>query len=280
MLGTVDHSSAHGTAHAGAVYLHQGETWLVTDLDLEGSVAIVAPVDPGYSTSAREVTDIEILAERESRDLGAARLSLGEVQVSHQVVSFLKRRLPGGEVIGEDPLDLPERTAADHGGLVDAARARAGRVRRGGARPARARPTRPSTPRSACCPCSRPATAGTSAGSRPPCTPTPAGYRLRPRRPPRRRRLRRARLPCRRRLAAGHARGHPRRAGAPKVAPRASSPPSAATRTTRSTSPVRSRCSTCCSPGLPAARLGAPRSERKCPCSSLRSCSCSSPSCW
>src|SRR5680860_1465798 len=31
VLGTVDHSSAHATAHAGAVYLHQGETWLVTE---------------------------------------------------------------------------------------------------------------------------------------------------------------------------------------------------------------------------------------------------------
>jgi DEAD/DEAH box helicase domain-containing protein len=32
------------------------------------------------------------------------------VRVTHQVVSFLKRRVPSGEVIGEQPLDLPERT--------------------------------------------------------------------------------------------------------------------------------------------------------------------------
>ena len=38
-----------------------------------------------------------------------------------------------------------------------------------------ARPTRPSTARSGCCPCSRPATAGTSAASPRSCTPTPAG---------------------------------------------------------------------------------------------------------
>jgi DEAD/DEAH box helicase domain-containing protein len=29
--------------------------------------------------------------------------------VTHQVVSFLKRAVPSGEVIGEEPLDLPER---------------------------------------------------------------------------------------------------------------------------------------------------------------------------
>ena len=30
--------------------------------------------------------------------------------MTHQVVSFLRRRQPSGEVIGEEPLDLPERT--------------------------------------------------------------------------------------------------------------------------------------------------------------------------
>ena len=110
VLGTVDAHAAHGTAHAGAVYLHQGETWLVVDLDLEESVAQVVAADPDYSTSAREVTDIEVLGERESTTWGAARLSLGEVRVTHQVVSFLKRKVPSGEVIGEEPLDLPERT--------------------------------------------------------------------------------------------------------------------------------------------------------------------------
>ena len=109
VLGTVDHSSAHGTAHAGAVYLHQGETWLVTELDLEESVAVVEAADPDYSTSAREITDIEILSEREWVTWGHARLSLGDVRVTHQVVSFLKRSVPSGEVIGEEPLDLPER---------------------------------------------------------------------------------------------------------------------------------------------------------------------------
>ena len=109
VLGTVDHSSAHGTAHAGAVYLHQGETWLVTELDLEDSVAVVVPADPDYSTSAREITDIEILGERATVRWGEARLTLGSVRVTHQVVSFLKRAVPSGEVIGEEPVDLPER---------------------------------------------------------------------------------------------------------------------------------------------------------------------------
>ena len=110
LVGTVDQSSAHGTVHAGAVYLHQGDTYLVRSLDLSDQVAVVVPADPGYSTSARELTDIAIVQERSHTGWGPARVSFGEVQVTHQVVSFLKRRLPSGEVLGEEPLDLPERT--------------------------------------------------------------------------------------------------------------------------------------------------------------------------
>jgi len=110
VLGTVDHASSHGTAHAGAVYLHQGESYLVHELDLDESVAIVARTEVDYSTSAREVTDISIVAERLHETWGRARLSFGSVRVTHQVVSYLRRKVPSGEVLGEQPLDLPERT--------------------------------------------------------------------------------------------------------------------------------------------------------------------------
>ncbi len=113
VVGTVDGGRADGTAHTGAVYLHRGETWFVDHLDLDDRVATMtrcAPGFPGYTTSAREITDITITAEREHRDWGACRLSFGDVEVSHQVVSYLKRRQPSGEVMAEELLDLPERS--------------------------------------------------------------------------------------------------------------------------------------------------------------------------
>ncbi len=110
LVGTVDAASAHGTVHPGAVYLHLGETYLVASLDLDEHVAVVDRADPDYSTSARELTDIEITAERRHVSWGPGRVSLGGVRVTHQVVSFLRRRVPSGEVLGEEPLDLPERT--------------------------------------------------------------------------------------------------------------------------------------------------------------------------
>ena len=110
VVGTVDGGRAHSTAHAGAVYVHRGETYLVRELDLEDHVAVLERAEPDWSTSAREITDITIVGEQLSERWGACRLALGQVDVSQQVVSFLRRRVPGGEVLGEEPLDLPERT--------------------------------------------------------------------------------------------------------------------------------------------------------------------------
>ncbi|HEX7188633.1 MAG TPA: DEAD/DEAH box helicase [Actinomycetes bacterium] len=109
LLGTVDGGAAHATVHAGAVYVHQGETYLVSSLDLDEQVAMVARADPDWTTTARDVTDIEVVETTTSREWEHVTLSLGTVQVTNQVVSFLRRRIVTGEVLGEEPLDLPPR---------------------------------------------------------------------------------------------------------------------------------------------------------------------------
>jgi DEAD/DEAH box helicase domain-containing protein len=110
MLGTVDAGATHHTVHEGAVYLHQGRSWQVRSLDLEGHAALVEATDDEVSTQARDVTDVRVLSTRESRSWGAVGLHLGTVEVTSQVVSFLRRDVRSGRVLGEEPLDLPART--------------------------------------------------------------------------------------------------------------------------------------------------------------------------
>ncbi|MEU6793810.1 DEAD/DEAH box helicase [Nonomuraea wenchangensis] len=110
LLGSVDEPSAHTTVHTGAVYIHQGETFLVEALDLEADVALVTAANPDYSTFARDITDISILSTQRSHPLGQGTLHFGEVEVTRQVVSYLKRRFQSGEMLGDEPLDLPPRT--------------------------------------------------------------------------------------------------------------------------------------------------------------------------
>ena len=109
LVGTVDQPSAHIFVHAGAVYLHQGELYLVTALDLAEGVALVEPGDPGYVTSAREVTGIDVVSELRQAAWGPAAVSFGEVDVVRQVTSFTRRNPETGQPLGEEVLDLPPR---------------------------------------------------------------------------------------------------------------------------------------------------------------------------
>jgi DEAD/DEAH box helicase domain-containing protein len=110
MLGTVDPDAACFSVHPGAVYLHQGESYVVDSLDLEDGLALVHAEDPEWTTSPRETIDISVLATHQRREYASGVTAcLGEVEVTSQVVGFL-RRLPTGEVIDQVPLDLPART--------------------------------------------------------------------------------------------------------------------------------------------------------------------------
>ena len=109
LLGTVDASSAHATVHTGAVYVHLGRTYLVENFDWHDGVALVEEATPEFSTSARDVTDIRVVRAERTQAWGDARLSFGTVEVSSQIVSYLKKRTTTGEVLGEEPLDLPAR---------------------------------------------------------------------------------------------------------------------------------------------------------------------------
>ena len=111
VLGTVDEASAHSQTHTGAVHVHQGDTYVVSELDLERGTATVVRGDPGWSTFAQSVSAFDLVGASRSTWWGPVGVSFGAVRVHTQVTSFL-RRLPSGEVIGTHPLDLPQRTLA------------------------------------------------------------------------------------------------------------------------------------------------------------------------
>jgi DEAD/DEAH box helicase domain-containing protein len=110
LVGTVDEPSSHLLVHTGAVYPHQGEMYLVDELDLAEGVALVRPVDPGYSTAARQVTAIEVTRELRQASWGCAEVHFGDVQVRREVVGFIRRHPETGRPLGECPLSLPPQT--------------------------------------------------------------------------------------------------------------------------------------------------------------------------
>ncbi len=107
LLETVEASVAFFQIHPGAIYLHQGESYLVTDLDLAGHTAYAVLTTTSYYTQTKEIEDLRIVKLIRSKSCGAVKVFLGEVEVTNTVVGFKKKAQFTEEVIGEEPLELP-----------------------------------------------------------------------------------------------------------------------------------------------------------------------------
>ncbi|SEE91128.1 DEAD/DEAH box helicase [Ruania alba] len=108
VLGTVDAARADATVHAGAVYVHQGRTFYVEDY--ADDVAIVTERTVGYRTRSRSDKHITVLQTQVEQQCGPVRWAYGTLEVTERVVGYDRRRLPGLELVGSYPLDLPEHT--------------------------------------------------------------------------------------------------------------------------------------------------------------------------
>ncbi|MFC1936941.1 DEAD/DEAH box helicase [Chloroflexota bacterium] len=107
LLETIEASVAFFQVHPGAIYLHQGESYLVKELDLAGHTAYAAPVSVPYYTQTKDLTDIHIIKATSNKTCGGVKAYLGAVEVTTIVVGFKKKLQYTEEVIGEEPLDLP-----------------------------------------------------------------------------------------------------------------------------------------------------------------------------
>ncbi len=107
LLGTVDEARAFHHVHPGAVYLHQGEQYEVSELDLVRNIALVARSDADYYTQPRTTTDLEVLRSLEEGSVGAVPAFFGEVRVTSQVVGFQRKSTQTLEIIDVVDLNLP-----------------------------------------------------------------------------------------------------------------------------------------------------------------------------
>lgn len=109
LLGTMDSPQTHYQAHTGAIYVHQGESYLVEELNETDHCVMVKRVNPDFYTTARDVTQIEVLETSKSMQWGDITVHFGDVKVTTQVVSFQRKALISNEILGEEPLDLGAR---------------------------------------------------------------------------------------------------------------------------------------------------------------------------
>jgi DEAD/DEAH box helicase domain-containing protein len=108
VIANVDSISAPELVYPQAVYLHNGESYFVRELDLEGKVAYVERHEMDYYTQAVLESSVVIKAQRQERPIvSESLLAYGEVDVTWQTVAFKKIKFNSRENIGQGPVDIP-----------------------------------------------------------------------------------------------------------------------------------------------------------------------------
>ncbi len=107
MLEELDASSAPFRVHPGAVYLHQGESFVVTEYNHDMRHAIVTPAEADYYTQPRELSDVRIIRSLRHRQMANTSAYLGQVRARSQVIGYRRIQQFSEAVLGDEPLDMP-----------------------------------------------------------------------------------------------------------------------------------------------------------------------------
>jgi DEAD/DEAH box helicase domain-containing protein len=106
-LGEIDFMRCFKECHPGAVYLHRGRTWLITELDLETHEVTAVRKNVNYFTRTMGSKTTEILKIYNTVEKHNCRVSFGYLRVTDTVTGFQRRLVAGQKLISMEQLDLP-----------------------------------------------------------------------------------------------------------------------------------------------------------------------------
>jgi len=108
-IGSVDGARVYQECHAGAVYLHGGQSFHVERLDVDRHEVHARRRRVDYFTVVQGEKETEILEELETGRVGPFPVSLGRLKVTVRVRGYQKKRLFDGETISQHSLEAPPR---------------------------------------------------------------------------------------------------------------------------------------------------------------------------
>jgi len=114
-LGQVDSISAPELLYPQAVYMHQGETYLVRELDTDGKVAHIEKAEVDYYTQPVLDSSVRVLSTEKQRRMENSAVCFGDVDVRWATVGFKKVQFYSGNPIGYGKLDLPSQNMETKG---------------------------------------------------------------------------------------------------------------------------------------------------------------------
>ncbi|KPL74786.1 hypothetical protein ADM99_00860 [Leptolinea tardivitalis] len=110
IIGEIDYLSSLWMVHPKAIYLHEGMSYFVKNLDLENYVASLEPVDDDYYTEPVQKITLKKINEQDAEYYPGAKITYGEIQVTTEITGFKKLLWNTHEVLSVEPLSLPPNT--------------------------------------------------------------------------------------------------------------------------------------------------------------------------
>ncbi|HEY64811.1 MAG TPA: DEAD/DEAH box helicase [Caldilineae bacterium] len=108
-IGELDRFSVPMLLHEGAIYLHEGQSYIVERLDWERSQAWVRAAEVDYYTQASITESVHIRETYDEGQQGNALRAHGEVSVIARATRYRRIRRYTLETLGWGEIDLPEQ---------------------------------------------------------------------------------------------------------------------------------------------------------------------------
>ena len=109
VIGEIDRETAPLLVYQGAIYLHEGEQYLIDSLDWENGLALARRTDVDYYTRASSTTAVTVLDEYASAVIGDTVKVHGGVRVTWKATGYRVIRRYTHETLGIGAIDLPEQ---------------------------------------------------------------------------------------------------------------------------------------------------------------------------
>ena len=107
VIGTMDEISAWSQLHTHAIYLHDAESYLVLNLDIDNAIAHVEKRELDYYTQAVTSSRLQIEDTEEERQWRDCHLGFGAVTVTTTIPMFKKVKYHSRDSLGFEKLELP-----------------------------------------------------------------------------------------------------------------------------------------------------------------------------
>ena len=105
VITEMDETQAFREIYKDAIYMHDGQSYQVTDLDLKTKRATAKPTDDNYYTEPFENTDLRIIKTHKTKQFGRTVVKFGDLNVTSSVEGYKRLQFHNHQNLGYEALD-------------------------------------------------------------------------------------------------------------------------------------------------------------------------------